>query len=655
MNWSIEFIPVVPWPVLWIIAGIGAVLLAALFWRARRGAVLRLLTFAMLLLAMANPHLKQEDREPLNDIVAVVVDDSQSQAIAGRTEHTETVRKVLEERLKTLPDLETRFVRSASTSADNERDGTMLFTDLAQALADVPPDRLAGVVIPILSVGCGLIWTLALLVVSGRSLDMVTVALPPVVWVVGLATSIHLLARCQSRLRHGDGASEAIPDTLTTLGRPCLMSAVTTAIGFGALSVSSMPPVREMGVFAAVGVLCCLVSNFLLFPLLGRWWGRGAGRWRPRSAVASRMALLGEWVLEHSTAILVAAAALSLVALAGVLELRADSNVIEFFDEETEIGRTYERILPSLTGPYSMEVLLDGGIDSRSLESLRTLDALARRIEAEPGVARVLTVADFVKKASVPVEDSDAPWELPGTDAELAEAWERVDEHLGEEVRPLLGNRGSMRLSVIARPMGSGEHRALVGRLESMLDDPALAARRPRLTGVVKLLVELQDELVSSQVKSFTLAFLIIVPVIAIFFRSLVYAALSLPPNLVPVLLTLGFMGATGIPLNPATVMIAAIAFGIVVDDSIHFLSHYQQSRRSGTSAHAAVIDTLAAVGRPLWITSIVAASGFSVLCFSSFVPLFDFGLLSAGTMLAALAGNLLLLPALLARTARSP
>ncbi len=146
MNWSVEFIPFVPWPVLWIIAGIGAVLLAALFWRARRGAVLRLISFAMLLLAMANPHLKQEDREPLNDIVAVVVDDSQSQAIAGRTKRTEAVRKGLEDRLKTIPDLDVRFVRSISTSADNERDGTMLFTDLAQALSDVPPDRLAGVI-----------------------------------------------------------------------------------------------------------------------------------------------------------------------------------------------------------------------------------------------------------------------------------------------------------------------------------------------------------------------------------------------------------------------------------------------------------------------------------------------------------------------------
>jgi hypothetical protein len=146
MSWSIEFIPLVPWPVLWAIAAIGTVLLIVLFWWARRGAVLRLLAFALLLLAVANPHLKQEDREPLNDVVAVVVDESQSQAIAGRTERTEAVRKDLEEKLKAFPNLDLRFVRSASTSADSERDGTMLFTDLAQALADVPADRLAGVI-----------------------------------------------------------------------------------------------------------------------------------------------------------------------------------------------------------------------------------------------------------------------------------------------------------------------------------------------------------------------------------------------------------------------------------------------------------------------------------------------------------------------------
>ena len=145
MSWSVEFIPLVPWPVLWALAALGVVLMALLFWRHPRGAVLRLATYMLLLLALANPHLKREDREPLHDIVAVVVDDSQSQAIAGRTGRTEAVRKALEERLKSLPNLDLRFVRSTST-AEDKRDGTMLFTDLGRALADVPPDRLAGVV-----------------------------------------------------------------------------------------------------------------------------------------------------------------------------------------------------------------------------------------------------------------------------------------------------------------------------------------------------------------------------------------------------------------------------------------------------------------------------------------------------------------------------
>lgn len=146
MSWSIEFIPFVPWSVLWALAALGAVLLALLFWRSRRGAIFRLVSYALLLLAIANPHLKQEDREPLSDVVAVVLDDSQSQGIAGRTARTDEIRKELEERLKAFPNLDVRWVHSTSTSADSERDGTMLFTDLAQALADVPPDRQAGVI-----------------------------------------------------------------------------------------------------------------------------------------------------------------------------------------------------------------------------------------------------------------------------------------------------------------------------------------------------------------------------------------------------------------------------------------------------------------------------------------------------------------------------
>ena len=146
MRWSIEFLPFVSWPVIWALAACGVLLFALLLWRARRGALLRALAYAMLLLAIANPHLKQEDREPLNDVLAVVVDDTQSQAIAGRDPRTEAIRKDLEERLKAFLNLDVRWIHSVSTSGDGDRDGTMLFTDLAKDLADVPPDRLAGVI-----------------------------------------------------------------------------------------------------------------------------------------------------------------------------------------------------------------------------------------------------------------------------------------------------------------------------------------------------------------------------------------------------------------------------------------------------------------------------------------------------------------------------
>ena len=146
MSWSVEFLPFVSWPVFWGLAALGIVLLALLLWRSRRGALLRALSYALLLLAIANPQLKQEDREPLNDVLAVVVDDSQSQTIAGRDQRTEAIRKDLEDRLKAFPNLDTRWVHSSSVASDGERDGTMLFTDLGKALADVPPDRLAGVI-----------------------------------------------------------------------------------------------------------------------------------------------------------------------------------------------------------------------------------------------------------------------------------------------------------------------------------------------------------------------------------------------------------------------------------------------------------------------------------------------------------------------------
>lgn len=521
--------------------------------------------------------------------------------------------------------------------------------------------RPAAVVIPFAAVGAGLAWTLALLAATGHSLNMVTAALPPVVWVLGLSTSVHLLvsARRGGRPEPGEGAGvsgsasiSSSPDdahelAVTELARPCLVSALTTALGFTSLTFSSMEPVREMGLFGAFGVMACLAASFLLFPALARVLDLG----QP-AAAGTDARLARRWVarvLHRPWRVLAACAALALLFGLSLLRLEADSNVVDFFRPGTRVAETYRQVLPRLTGPYSLEVLLDTGPEPGPAE-LRRVDRLAGHLAAHPGVARVLSPLDLTKKLYQTFRElPPSAFRLPPEDGELETAWDLTGSLLAEERRELFDpGRGVMRLSLLARPMGSSDHRRLVEELGAKLRGTAPEGWNPRLTGVVDLLVGMQEQLLASQIRSFAAAFLWITPVLAVLLGSLRYALLSLGPNLFPIVAALGTLGLAGRPLDPATLMVAGVAFGIAVDDTIHVLTAYRRAR-SGRGVGEALGHALGRVGRPVVLTSAVAALGFAVLVFSDFTPLLRFGLLTVLTLAAALVGDLLLLPALLA------
>jgi predicted RND superfamily exporter protein len=520
----------------------------------------------------------------------------------------------------------------------------------------------SGVVIPFVSVGTAIVWTLALLELSGSSLNMVTVALPPLVWVLGLSTSIHLLARWHRELAEGTPPADAVGRTVRELFKPCLFSALTTALGFASLLASSMRPVRDMGLFAALGILLCFATNFLLFPALIALRLRlrkKLPRFREHHPIFDALARL-----DRRPRLVVAVTALLGVALAAAIpRLRADANPIEFFRRDAPIAVTYRSVLPGFTGTYSLEIVvtppapsggiggestapsggIGGGITAVDLDVLRRLDALEQRLEAHDGVARVLSIVDLVELAH---RGARGDGRLPGDDASLADARGALAEHAEELAAFEAG--GELRLSVLARPMGSTAHQRLVEDVRGLLAREVDPSWRPRLTGIVPLLVDMQERLVDSQVRTFSLAFLMIMAVLGLLLRSLRYALLSLLPNLLPIVFALGTMGWLDLALDPATVMIAGVALGIAVDDAIHFLVCYRRRRRAGRDREKAVEETLHAVGRPMVITSLVAALGFLVLGFSDFVPLIRFGLLTALTMGAALVGDLVLLPALL-------
>lgn len=498
----------------------------------------------------------------------------------------------------------------------------------------------SGVVIPFVSVGTAIAWTLALLELSGSSLNMVTVSLPPLVWVLGLSTSIHLLSRWHWEVARGAPPDEAVGQTLKKLFKPCFYSALTTALGFASLVVSSMRPVREMGIFAALGILLCFVSNFLLFPALISLRLRLKGklpRFREDHPIFDALAHLDR----RPRLVLAVTAVLGLGMAAAIPRLRADANPIEFFRHDAPIAVTYRNVLSGFTGTYSLEVVV--APPAVDLDALRRLDALGTGLEALTGVARVLSVVDLLELAH---RAGGGDGRLPGDAASLADAWSRLAEHPEELAAFRAG--GELRLSVLARPMSASAHRRLVGDVRALLEREVDPLWRPRLTGIVPLLVDMQERLVDSQVRTFSVSFLMIMVVLGLLLRSPRYALISLAPNLMPIVITLGTMGWLDLALDPATVMIAGVALGIAVDNAIHFLACYRRERRAGRSREKAVEETLHAAGRPMVITSLVAVLGFLVLGFSDFVPLIHFGMLTALTMGAALVADLVLLPALL-------
>ena len=188
--------------------------------------------------------------------------------------------------------------------------------------------------------------------------------------------------------------------------------------------------------------------------------------------------------------------------------------------------------------------------------------------------------------------------------------------------------------------------------LDRRLSNFLLQKKRPdyTITGVVSLLVKMQDELLATQIRSFSLTFVVISLIFLLLLKTFPLALVAMVPNIFPIIVNLGLMGFFHIPLNVATIMIASIAIGIAVDDSLHFLIRYKDSYRKTGDSYGSVINTLRQVGRPVVFTTVVNTIGFGILVFAAFVPMKHFGELMVLTLLSALLADLLLLPALLLR-----
>lgn len=501
------------------------------------------------------------------------------------------------------------------------------------------------VILPIVSCLLPVLLILGAMCLLGMTLTVITANLPVLLFTLLLPYTVYFVEAWLERraAQPDEPGADASARAAGRVWLPCLFSCATTMAAFAALATSGTVPVHDFGLMMSVGMGIGLVVVFLAIPSLARPLPPLAvAPPAPSSGSHRVVALFAAPSLRRPGLVVLAAAALLLAAVWGASRLSSQSNVTQYFREGTPVRVGLETIDRELGGTTPLEVTLTSKESGFFLkpEGLAALRAAQRYFEDLPeagSVRSLATLVDELRKKSPQVE--------------------RLMPILGRHplVRSVTAEFSDAEYAtsrVIVRMRETApslDRRVVLDGLQAHLDaQPELAELEVRTTGVFLLYANMLESLMRTQRETFLWVIAAIFLMLLVLFRSFVLALVVVLTQTLPALVTLGFMGWLGIPLDLVTVMIASIAMGVGIDASIQYACRFRHERAGGASLEAAIVQTHATTGRAIWIATTVIIAGFCVLTLSDFRPSIYLGLLTAVAMLMSQVAALTVLPAIL-------
>lgn len=518
---------------------------------------------------------------------------------------------------------------------------------------------LRGVLLPLLTALIAVVWTLGSMVLSGYRLTIISNNIPIILLAVGSAYTIHVINRIDRT--SGVSPRRAIVVALGYVTIPVLLAALTTAIGFLSFVFGAyLTTIRDFGIFSSVGTLYAVMLSLTFVPALIAVFSSDKERkstGKPYRSEAKRGDFLARFflkpltrlVLRYPKAILVSWLVLLLLSVSGIFLIHASVNMQEYF-KPNHPSRISEEVLQQKFGG-SQPVFVRFSGDVLSPELLRKMIAAKRFLERNPFISTTLSVADLIE------EMNDAMGEgrkIPDSRAKIEQLWFLLEGQ--DELQQLVSDE--LDEGIIQTKFSSLESDDMARFLDNMecyVDIFDSDSCKIDVTGLPSVYVRMLSTLISSQFTSLALAIVMVLIIVGVILKSFRDGLLAVIPIIAAVLLLFGFMGIVGITLNIATVLVASVALGIGIDYSIHVITHVSHLlKREKTSIYDAVIQTLSVSGRAITINVISVAAGFLVLLCSEMVPLQNFGLLVALSMVVSGLGALTLLPAVLVLVYRS-
>lgn len=511
--------------------------------------------------------------------------------------------------------------------------------------------RARPVVIGGLAMGMVVSVSVAGIVIAGQPYTPITAMIPTLMAAYTTATLLHFYAAIQRARIALLPRQQRIERALSETFLPGLFNVLTTGAGLLSLLWVDIPPVRTFGLSGAIGTLMVFLVVFMLVPpILAKW---DVPRWpRRRSGMAHARrvaAAVAVFSLRNARLVLAGASILTLAAIPLMMQVKVESNLIKFFAPDHGISLSTDRVEKKMSGVSTMEIVLTApGRDGlKNPATLARIKALQTWLEAQPEIDRSFSLVEVIEEMNRAFSGKDLGENALPTNRKTIEQLLLIYD--GKDLFELVNRefqRGRIALNLNVH--GANEIDRVIERIETHLNEQPIVGIKTEMAGFGKLFSDQEDRIVEGQLKSFSSAFLQILLLMALLFRSVRGGLICLVPNLAPLFFIFVIMGMTGIALDVATVLIAGVILGITVDDTIHLYHGYLHRLRKGASPVFAIIRSVESSGRAVVAISFILIAQFSLLTLSDFRPTAHFGFLCAVGLLAGQVFELLLMPALL-------
>lgn len=511
--------------------------------------------------------------------------------------------------------------------------------------------QLLDILIPFLTAGLSILWTLGLMGLLGIPLNVVTSVVPILLIIVGSTEDIHLLSEFRHGQRSGLDAPAAIRRMTRKIGRIVMLTFLTSAIGFLTVALSGIEVLVEFGLIAATGLTLNFLITISLIPALLAL----AGRYRIDGGRRLVLPTDLEWPIRfyaflrrHRRPVIGVVVFITVLAASGIPQIHINHNTIDSLGNQSELRKRFDEVNASLAGLESFSIVLDSGIEgtflkARYVNELVKIQEFIAGLDAERGAGHSSTsFADYLALLNAAFEEIEQP-KQPKTDDIVNELMLFLDyDHVKGYVTP---DYSRARILVRHNIAATEPLQDYIDRIQGFIDANLDAGLNARIGGDSVLTLSATRAMIAGQLQSIALLMVIVLVIIAVLFADLKVGLLALLPNVFPVVVLFGVMGWFGIPLNIGTTMAAAIAIGLAVDDTMHFMLRYNAELKSSKSQLHAMHATLRGEALPVIATSVALCAGFLVFSQSQFEPIAQFGMLSALVIASALVADFIITP----------